>query len=225
MDPTAFGLWINDHWQSFTLCALMVSTACSFIVSLTPTPPPGTGLAKIYHWLELAGVVFGYAKDHGLITPTPAMTAAAGEALQLGQEVVSTIRGRPSAPAPQQLGADGATTAQALIAALKEAGMLRPVPARKEPPAINPAAPGAAVLLALVLCGFALTACTPAQQQAADALVPAVISTAEVVFPQVTPALTAAQALACTVQADANALPPTPLQSKISTEAGIACKW
>lgn len=70
-----------------------------------------------------------------------------------------------------------------------------------------------------------LAGCTPAQQEVANAVIPAVVSGVEIALPGATPILTAAQALACQVQADANTLPPSPTQSKISTSAGMACTW
>ena len=78
-----------------------------------------------------------------------------------------------------------------------------------------------------VLSFFALVlgGCTPAQQQAFNTLVPAIVSTAEVVNPSLAPPLTAAQSLACSIQAAANTLPPSTVQTKISTLAGTACTW
>lgn len=82
-----------------------------------------------------------------------------------------------------------------------------------------------AIRMAAVAALCVIVGCTPAQQQLANTLIPAAVSAVDVAFPGAAPVLTAAASLACTVQADANALPVTPLTAKISTEAGGACVW
>ena len=49
-----------------------VVIAASMITSLTPTPPAGTRAARLYHYLEIAALLFGRAKQTGYLLKTPA---------------------------------------------------------------------------------------------------------------------------------------------------------
>jgi hypothetical protein len=58
-----------------------VVIAASMITSLTPTPAPGTRLARVYRCLELAALLFGRAKDTGALPATPQVDKALAEAI------------------------------------------------------------------------------------------------------------------------------------------------
>lgn len=113
-----------------------------------------------------------------------------------------------------------------------------PPPAAAEPPKQTPAPPkraaaapattttatkpaGGLALLLFAGVALTLTACNPSQQELVSTLLPAV----ETAVPGITPILTDAQNFACQVQSDANTLPPSATQTKISTLAGLGCKW
>jgi hypothetical protein len=63
--------------------------AASIFVARTPTPAPGSRWATVYRGIELAALVFGQAKERGLLPPEPAVDSAA-------QRVVDEIA--PQAP-------------------------------------------------------------------------------------------------------------------------------
>jgi hypothetical protein len=71
---------------------------------------------------------------------------------------------------------------------------------------------------------LALGGCTAAQQAIVGDIVPVVVSTAALVDPAITPALTATAKLGCDVQTLANG-GTSSTDKIISTIAGDACAW
>lgn len=59
--------------------------AASLATSWTPTPQPGTRRARLYRWLELAALLFGRAKDTGVLPATPQVDAVIREAIELAR--------------------------------------------------------------------------------------------------------------------------------------------
>lgn len=57
--------------------------AASLFTSWTPTPAPGTPRARLYRYLELAALLFGRAKDTGVLPATPEVDAVIKEAINL----------------------------------------------------------------------------------------------------------------------------------------------
>jgi hypothetical protein len=83
-----------------------------------------------------------------------------------------------------------------------------------------------ALAFALVCAGCNGTVPSPALLDTVNTLGPIVSNIVADTVPGAAPVLTAAEALACKVQSDANAIqPPSPLATEIATEAGDACKW
>ena len=69
-----------------------VVIAASLLTSATPTPAPGTKLARAYRYLELAALLFGRAKDTGRLPATVAVDKALADAIALAS------KGKPAAP-------------------------------------------------------------------------------------------------------------------------------
>jgi hypothetical protein len=59
-----------------------VVIAASLITSMTPTPAPGTRLARIYRYIELAALLFGRAKQTGQLPAVPELDKALEDALK-----------------------------------------------------------------------------------------------------------------------------------------------
>jgi hypothetical protein len=59
--------------------------AASVLTSITPTPAAGTRLARIYHYLELAALLFGRAKDAGVLPATAAADRALAKAIAIAR--------------------------------------------------------------------------------------------------------------------------------------------
>jgi hypothetical protein len=64
--------------------------AASLATSWTSTPAPGTRRARLYRYLELAALLFGRAKDTGVLPATPEVDAVIKEAIDL-------VKGLPAA--------------------------------------------------------------------------------------------------------------------------------
>jgi hypothetical protein len=60
-----------------------VVIAASLITSLTPTPAPGSKLARIYRWIEIAALLFGRAKATGQLPATPQLDNALKTAIEV----------------------------------------------------------------------------------------------------------------------------------------------
>jgi hypothetical protein len=60
-----------------------VVIAASLITSLTPTPAPGSKLARIYRWIEIAALLFGRAKETGQLPATPQLDNALKTAIEV----------------------------------------------------------------------------------------------------------------------------------------------
>lgn len=60
--------------------------AASVITSITPTPTPGSRLARVYRYIEIAAVLFGRAKDTGALPATPAADKALAEAIAIARK-------------------------------------------------------------------------------------------------------------------------------------------
>jgi hypothetical protein len=58
----------------------------SLLVSLTPKPPAGTRLARLYRALELAALLFGHAKETGELRALPQFDSALQDAINLVRE-------------------------------------------------------------------------------------------------------------------------------------------
>jgi hypothetical protein len=59
--------------------------AASVITSMTQTPAAGTRLARIYRYLELAALLFGRAKQTGLLPATAAADRALAKAIAIAR--------------------------------------------------------------------------------------------------------------------------------------------
>jgi hypothetical protein len=59
--------------------------AASLFTSWTPTPAQGTRLARIYRFIEIAALLFGRAKDTGVLAATPAIDKVLQEAIDLAR--------------------------------------------------------------------------------------------------------------------------------------------
>jgi hypothetical protein len=59
--------------------------AASVLTSITPTPAAGTRLAHIYRYLELAALLFGRAKQAGVLPATIAADRALAKAIALAR--------------------------------------------------------------------------------------------------------------------------------------------
>ena len=57
--------------------------AASLVISLTPTPAPGTALARIYRAIEIAALVFGRAKQTGELPALPQLDGSLDAAIAL----------------------------------------------------------------------------------------------------------------------------------------------
>jgi hypothetical protein len=57
--------------------------AASLITSLTPTPAPGSRLARAYRAIELAALVFGRAKETGRLPALPQLDKSLNDAIAL----------------------------------------------------------------------------------------------------------------------------------------------
>jgi hypothetical protein len=66
----------------------------SLVTSWTPTPPPGTRLARAYHYLELAALLFGRAKDSGVLPATPNVDKGLADAIALSYFPAQKIRSK-----------------------------------------------------------------------------------------------------------------------------------
>jgi hypothetical protein len=60
-----------------------VVIAASLVTSWTTTPTPGTRRAAAYRYLERAALLFGRAKDTGVLPPTPRLDAELKRAIDL----------------------------------------------------------------------------------------------------------------------------------------------
>ena len=60
-----------------------VVIAASVLTSITPTPEPGTRLARIYRYVELSALLFGRAKDRGLLPKMPQIDKPLADAIAL----------------------------------------------------------------------------------------------------------------------------------------------
>ncbi|HYD06880.1 MAG TPA: hypothetical protein VEC60_14195 [Reyranella sp.] len=61
-----FADYLALAWQVAAIAGVVVMVA-SGITALTPTPAPGSRLARVYRCIEIAAVMVGYAKDTGLL--------------------------------------------------------------------------------------------------------------------------------------------------------------
>jgi hypothetical protein len=150
--------FLADHGVLFGFILTSVSVGCSLITMATPTPPPGSRWRGVYRAIELAGFVAGYAKDHGLVTPSAATTRAAGEALELGHDVIATFKAK-TLPPPQVI-SESRSLAVDIVQALRDAGIVTPVAPPPPPPAPGPLT--AAIVACLLFAGsVGLVACAP----------------------------------------------------------------
>jgi len=62
-----------------------VVISASLVTSLTPTPAPGTKLARIYQLIEYAALLFGRAKQTGVLPATPQLDKALEDALKIAK--------------------------------------------------------------------------------------------------------------------------------------------
>lgn len=131
MDPMA---WLTAHWTTIASYLAFVSVGASALVAATPTPPAGSVLSGPYRFLEIIAGAFGYAKDHGIITPTAGEVQAANQAVQLGREVIATIHVKPGNVPVPQLAGDATATAVAVIQALRDQGLIAAAPTAPAPP-------------------------------------------------------------------------------------------
>lgn len=131
--------FVADHAQVIAAGVFGLSFLCGLVVNLTPTPPPSSRFAHVYRVIELGANVWGYAKDHGLVSPTPQLAAAASQAVALGNEVIATLRAKPNAPATSKVAADGLDSVRAMIAVLRAEGVLPPRTVAPEVAASPPA--------------------------------------------------------------------------------------
>lgn len=72
---------VDQVKTALSVIGSVVITA-SLVVSLTPTPAPGTRLARLYRYIELAALLFGRAKQTGQLPATPQLDKALEDALK-----------------------------------------------------------------------------------------------------------------------------------------------
>ena len=89
MDACSIGALIPSADQVKTGLSVLGSVviAASLATSWSPTPAPGTRLARLYRCLELAALLFGRAKDTGALPPAAAADRALAEAIALARQV------------------------------------------------------------------------------------------------------------------------------------------
>jgi hypothetical protein len=63
-----------------------VVIGASLLTSWSKTPPPNTRLGRIYHYIELAALLFGRAKEMGVLPATPATDRAVAQAVALASQ-------------------------------------------------------------------------------------------------------------------------------------------
>ena len=73
----------TDQLKTWLSILGSVVIAASIITSMTPTPAPGCRLARAYRVLELAALLFGRAKDTGLLPAATKTDQALKEAIEL----------------------------------------------------------------------------------------------------------------------------------------------
>ncbi|HEV2185910.1 MAG TPA: hypothetical protein VGR70_01805 [Stellaceae bacterium] len=76
-----------DELEGAASIVAVVVTAASAFCAATPTPDPTTTKGKIYHWIEIAGLVVGRAKESGVVRDDPKADAIAGKAVALAEDV------------------------------------------------------------------------------------------------------------------------------------------
>ena len=59
-----------DQLVAFAAVAGSIVTAASAVCAMTPTPAPGTRLARLYRCLEIAALLVGHAKETGILPAT-----------------------------------------------------------------------------------------------------------------------------------------------------------
>lgn len=65
-----------------------VVTGASAFCAMTKTPDPKTRLGKVYHWIEVAAVLVGKAKDTGILPSDPAADKLEAGAVQVAAELM-----------------------------------------------------------------------------------------------------------------------------------------
>jgi hypothetical protein len=69
-----------------------VVIGASVITSITPTPAAGTRLARAYRYIEIAALLFGRAKDRGVLPATPAADKALADAIAIAKRTAITVK-------------------------------------------------------------------------------------------------------------------------------------
>jgi hypothetical protein len=85
MDGCSFAALIPNPDQLKTALSVAGSIviSASLFISMTPTPPPGTWLARVYRVIEIAALVFSHAKETGALPALPQLDKSLQEAIDL----------------------------------------------------------------------------------------------------------------------------------------------
>lgn len=73
-----------------------VVTAASAICAMTPTPDPKTPLGKVYHVIEVAGLLVGKAKQTGMVPDNKVVDAIEADVVAGASQVMGSKTSPPA---------------------------------------------------------------------------------------------------------------------------------